>query len=130
MDILTEDNYVLYGAKYYDNPQCTSTEEFYEDLARFKNIKRYLRKYKKSGILRTQVIINHLIITTNMFGPIPTVRLLYLICKDYFHILVPFLIFLNMLPETITNVFEINTIYTTSFIIDPKIVEELRKIKD
>lgn len=64
-----------------------------------------------------------------MFGPIPAVRLLYLTCKDQFEVLVPFLIFLNMFPEKIENVFDINIIYTDSFPVDNYIVQELRKIR-
>ncbi len=129
MEILTDSNQVLYAAKYYDNPQCTSTEEFYEDLNRFRYIRRLLRKYQRNKVLKTSLILNHLIVVTNMFGPIPVVRLLYLTCKDQFEVLVPFLIFLNMFPEKIENVTDINIIYTDSFPVDNYIVQELRKIR-
>ena len=43
MDKLDESNFLLYAAKNYDNPQCFDTIEFYEDLKRFKYIKRLFR---------------------------------------------------------------------------------------
>ncbi len=30
-DVITEDNYLLYAANKYSNPQCTSVEDFYDD---------------------------------------------------------------------------------------------------
>ena len=29
-DDLNEDNYIMFATKYYDNPQCTTVEEFNE----------------------------------------------------------------------------------------------------
>jgi len=47
---LNAKNFVLYAAKHYDNPGCESIEEFYDDLNRFKYIKRLLHQiYKKNG---------------------------------------------------------------------------------
>ena len=40
MNALTEANAMLYAAKHYDNPGCTDVVEFYDDLKRFKYIKR------------------------------------------------------------------------------------------
>ena len=38
---LTEENLFLYAAKHYYKPQFSDIEEFYEDLKRFKYIKRF-----------------------------------------------------------------------------------------
>ena len=40
------DNYIMFAMKHYKNPQGDSEKEFYEDMKRFKYIKRLLRKYK------------------------------------------------------------------------------------
>ena len=48
MDIfedLNEENFTLFAIRHYDNPQCTSTEEFYEDIRRFRYLKRLLKRY-------------------------------------------------------------------------------------
>ena len=65
--ILNNNNFILYVSKHYENPQCATMDEFYEDLNRIKYIKRLLRKYIKTGILRERLILNHLIILQNVF---------------------------------------------------------------
>ena len=69
MDVLNEDNFLLYAAKHYDNPQCSSTEEFYDDLKKFKYIKRLFNKYAETGELKERLILNHIRVVTNVFSP-------------------------------------------------------------
>ena len=45
-DELNESNYTMFAIKHYDNPQAVTQEDFYEDMKRFKWIKRLLNKYK------------------------------------------------------------------------------------
>ena len=40
---LTDENFTMFAMQCYDNPQCTSMEEFLEDLRRFRYLKRLLR---------------------------------------------------------------------------------------
>ena len=126
MDVLTEDNFLIYAAKNYDNPQCSSTEEFYDDLKKFKYIKRLFNKYSDSGELKERLILNHIVVLINVFGPSAAVNLMFFRLEEYLTYLKPFLILLNMLPETVT----VNgKLYITSDInIDSKIVERLRVI--
>ena len=42
---ITNDNVIMFAIKHYDNPQCEGEKEFYDDMKRFKYIKRLLRKY-------------------------------------------------------------------------------------
>jgi len=99
-DDLTEENFILYAAKNYSNPQCLDVEEFYDDLARFKYIKRLLRKYQQSGLIQERLILNHLIILYNVFGIEASNRMVfYKIEKELWPSLKPFLVFLNYLPE-------------------------------
>ena len=58
---LTEDNLFLYAAKHYRNPQFTDIEEFYEDLKRFKYIKRLINRYIEHDELAERLLLNHLI---------------------------------------------------------------------
>ena len=79
MDIfeeLNEENFTLFAIRHYDNPQCTSTEEFYEDMRRFRYLKRLLKRYYKNGELRERLILNHLIVLNNLFGVSHAIRLL------------------------------------------------------
>ena len=70
MDVykLNDDNFLMFAMKHYDNPQCKNIEEFHEDMNRIKYLKRLFRKYKTSGVLRERLILNHIIIFTNVFG--------------------------------------------------------------
>ena len=49
---LTKDNIVMYAIRHYDNPSCSGMDEFYDDMKRFKYIKRLIRKYKDTGVLK------------------------------------------------------------------------------
>lgn len=123
-DYLDDNNFVLFAAKHYDNPQCYDTEEFYDDLKRFKYLKRLFGKYEETGELRERLILNHLIILYNVFGDITTKMLFYKL-DGYYSYLIPFLVLLHRLPDKI-DVGKI--IYTSDIPMDMKIVEVLRKI--
>ena len=51
-DKITSENVNMFAIKYYDNPHCENEFEFQDDMKRFKYVKRLLRKYYESGILR------------------------------------------------------------------------------
>jgi len=98
-DELNEDNYVLFAIKYYDNPQSTTKEDFYDDLKKFKYVKRLLKRYKKSGDLQIHLIVNHLITLFNIFDE-ATIPLLFLKLEmELWPTLKSFLLFLNKVPE-------------------------------
>jgi len=126
---LDETNFLLYAAKHYDNPQCYDTVEFYDDLKRFKYIKRLFNRYAEEGDLKERLILNHIIVLNNVFGPEPTAKMLFLKCKGLEEYLKPFLLFLNILPEKIENIgIENRTFYTIEIKMNTYILEELRKI--
>lgn len=121
---LDDNNFILYAAKHYDNPQCYDTEEFYDDLKRFKYLKRLFGKYEETGELRERLILNHLIILYNVFGDKAT-KMLFFKLDGYYSYLLPFLILLHRLPDKI----DLETvIYTSDIPLDNKIVQVLRKI--
>ena len=97
---ITGDNVVMFAIKHYDNPQCEGEKEFQDDLKRFKYIKRLLRKYYDTGVLKERLLLNHLIVLNNVFGPDACATLLlYKIQKEYWPSLKSFLLFLNILTE-------------------------------
>ena len=99
-DDLNDNNFVMYAMKLYDNPQCLGMEEFKDDLNRLKYVKRLLRKYYNSGILRERLILNHMIILSNVFGIEGAVRMLfYKVEKELHPLFKTFLVFLEYLPE-------------------------------
>ena len=79
---LTDDNFVIFAMKYYDNPSCKGLDEFKDDLKRFSYVKRLLKKHHAGDGLKERVIINHLIILYNLFGVKPTTKMLYFKIED------------------------------------------------
>ena len=97
---ITKANVNMFAIRYYDNPHCESEAEFQDDMKRFKYIKRLLRKYHETGILKERLILNHIIVLNNLFGPDACVTLLlFKIQPDYWKALKSFLLFLNLLRE-------------------------------
>lgn len=97
---LNENNFLLFAAKSYENPRCLDIKEFHEDLLRFKYIKRLLKKYHHSKILKERLLLNHLIVLYNVFGIDASNQMIfYKIEKELWPILKPFLVYLNYLPE-------------------------------
>tara|TARA_B100000809_G_C14603460_1_gene338271 strand:- start:38 stop:409 length:372 start_codon:yes stop_codon:yes gene_type:complete len=103
MDIfeeLNEENFTLYAIRHYDNPQCTSTEEFYEDIRRFRYLKRLLKRYYNNGELRERLILNHLIVLNNLFGVENAIRMLeFKLDKAYWPVLKTCLLYLGYVDE-------------------------------
>jgi hypothetical protein len=127
-EFLSDDNFLMYCAKHYENPQCHSTEEFIEDLKRIKYIKKLITRYIENGELKERLILNHLIILYNVFGPEHLSKILYLKMKPQFKYLKPFLILLNVLPKTLYNIKDEKVIDTDEIIMDEKIISSLRKV--
>jgi len=96
---LNEDNFLLFAIKNYENPQAVTKEDFEKDLNHFKYIKRLLKRYKKTGELKTHLILNHFIILYNIFGEATTPMLFFKIEKELWSTAKSFIIFLNRLPE-------------------------------
>ena len=99
-ETINPSNVVMYAIRHYNNPQCEGEKEFEDDMKRFKYIKRLLRKYHDTGILKERLLLNHLIVLHNVFGTTACVTLLlYKIQKEYWSVLKSFLIFLNSITE-------------------------------
>jgi hypothetical protein len=126
IDILHSGNASLYAAKNYDNPGCTDTLEFYDDLKRFKYIKRLFNKYKESGNLKYRLILNHIIVIYNQFGQEGGTRLLFLKLHGYYPQLIPFLTILNRCPERVEQIgLPTENIITNNIKVDQRIAEVL-----
>jgi hypothetical protein len=128
-DDLNEKNYLHFAMKFYDNRQCTSVEEFNEDLNKIKYVKRLFNRFLETGELRTNLILNHLIVIYNVFENEAATRMLFFrVEKKFYSILKPFLIFLNRLPEKIRGI-DGEDIQTNHIPLNETTIKELRKIE-
>jgi len=126
---LDETNFLLYAAKHYDNPHCYDTLEFYDDLNRFKYIKRLFNRYEETGELKERLIVNHLTVLYNIFGADPATRMLFLKLKGHYHMIKPFLVLMGYMPDVVYSVgIECKDIISSDINMDPFIVEALRHI--
>jgi len=98
-DELNESNYLLFAIKFYDNPQAVTKEDFEDDLKRIKYVKRLLKRYKNTGVLKTHLILNHLIALFNVFNDAAVPLLFYNLERDLWPAIKSFLVFLNRIPE-------------------------------
>ena len=73
---ITKDNWLLFAQQNYDNPTLEKEEEFYDDIKRFKYLKRLFRKYEITGDIKIRLILNHLVVLQNVFGVEASVSLL------------------------------------------------------
>jgi hypothetical protein len=103
-DDLTNDNILLYAAKAYDKPNCIMSE-FKEDMKRFNYLKRLFKRYRKVGELREQLVLNHLVVICNVFGPEVATRILFFkMSKDDYSALKTYLLFLSCMPERVKGI--------------------------
>ena len=109
----------MFAIQNYDNPQAEGEKEFYDDMKRFKYLKRLFKKFSKTGILKERLIMNHIIVLANVFGPEAVkVLLFFKIGPEYWPALKTFMIYLHMIPETEMNQIDL----------DPYVWKELEKI--
>lgn len=126
---LNDDNFMLYAAQNYDNPKCFDEIEFFDDLKRFKYLKKLMKKYRDSGVLRERLILNHIIVIFNLFGQQNATRMLFFKLEEYKPELKTFLLYLNCMPEKIFDIHEIGvTIRESDIPVDFKITEVLRTL--
>jgi hypothetical protein len=93
---LDKDNFILYAAKHYYSPRCIDAEEFYDDLSRFKYIKRLVNRHQRGGDLGEKLLLNHLTIILNVFGHEAGLKMLeYKIGIDNFDVIKPFLVYMK-----------------------------------
>jgi hypothetical protein len=125
---LTSENFLLYAAKNYYNPASMGIHEFSEDVDRIKYVKRLFKRYQTKNVLKERLIINHIIIIYNVFGPEAATRILFFRLEpDLWPVLKTFLIFLKFQPDMVHGL-EGRDIRATEIPIDMKLADRLRSI--
>ena len=103
-DDLNNDNVTIYAVKAYDRPNCIMSE-FKDDMKRFNYLKRLFKRYRKFDELRERLVINHLVVLCNVFGPEAATRLLfYKMSKDDYSSLKTYLVFLSVMPDRVRGI--------------------------
>jgi hypothetical protein len=124
-DDLTNDNILIYAVKAYDKPNCIMSE-FKEDMKRFNYLKRLFKRYRKIGELREQLVLNHLVVICNVFGPEVATRLLFFkMSKDDYSALKTYLLFLSCMPERVKGI-KGHDLISSEIPVDMTIAEILR----
>jgi hypothetical protein len=125
---LTEENFIMFAVKNYDNPGCHGMDEFYDDLKRFKYIKRLLRKHNVGKDLKERLILNHIIVLGNLFGVEATTKMLFFkLEKKFWSQIKTFLVFLNFMPLKVIVSSGV-IILDADISLDEDILETLKKI--
>jgi len=122
---LSDNNFLLYAAHFYDMNSAASTDEFEDDLKRFQYIKRLLKRYHDGKELKTRLILNHVIVIYNCFGNAAT-NMLFMRLWEYREYLKPFILFLNYMPNRIS--FNGKVIHESDIALDEIVIRELRNI--
>ena len=124
-DDLTNENIMLYLVKAYDKPNCIMSE-FKDDMKRFNYLKRLFRRYRKMGELREQLVLNHLVVLYNVFGPEVSARALFFkMSKDDYSALKTYLLFLSFMPEKLKSI-KGHDILSSDIPVDMRIADTLR----
>ena len=103
---ITKDNWLLFAQHHYDNPTLQKEQEFYDDIKRFKYLKRLFRKYKATENIKIRLVLNHVIVLANVFGvEAACILLLYKVEKIYWPYLKSVLVYLDYLyPHELDNI--------------------------
>ena len=74
--------------------------------------------------MKDRLILNHIIVLYNVFGQNATRMLFYKVDKEYWDVLVTFLLYLGYMPETLPEY----NIILSDIKLDEKIIAVLRKL--
>lgn len=119
------DNFLNFAMKAYDNPSCTTVNDFKEDINRITHLNRLFNRYYEKDDLQVRLILNHIIVLYNVFRPeMCTEMLFYKVKKDYWSGLKTVLTYLSYMPEKVTSVGALDS----DIPVDINIAEELRQI--
>ena len=115
---LNSNNFTIFAIKYYDNPTASTSEEFQEDLRRFKYVKRWLKKYHETGDMNSHLLLNHIIVIFNCWNDAAIPMFFHKTEVEYWPYLKSFFVYLNRVPVyPLTELHEIQ--------LDDKILKQL-----
>lgn len=124
---LNDDTALLYAIKAYDKLNYVKSE-FEEDYKTFRYVKRLLQRYRATGELRQNLILNHLNLIYNLFGIEAGTRLLFFKMDEAdYSSLKTFLVFLNTMPAVVKDISG-RDIHSADIPVDMGIAKVLRSL--
>ena len=125
---LNDESFLIYAAKHYDRPHILQSE-FEDDLKRIKYVKRLLRKYRQTGEFKERLVLNHVIILSNVFGVEATTNMLFFkVDQEDYPLLKTILIYLNYMPSRLNVTFDKYYVRQEESPVDLNIANILRTI--
>jgi hypothetical protein len=101
---LDESNFIVYAMRHYENPQCTTIDEFNDDCKKFKYLRVLFGKLANRNELKERLILNHLIILYNVFEADACTNMLRFKLSKHETALKPFLLYLHRWPPEETDI--------------------------
>ena len=125
--MISSDNVEQLAKNCYENT-ILDESEFWEDYDRIKYIKRLFNRFRDSGTIKTNLVVNHLIVLFNVFEPKELTRILFYKFEGYHEYLKPFLELLQRCPDQVAPYTLENTVLFVNTINDDEgIVDQLRR---
>ena len=126
---LNEKNILLYAMQQYDSPDIElGVNAFDVDWKHVKYIRRLLNRYQATGEIKHRLVLNHIIVLTNVFGVEGAVRILFAKMPSYqWDIVKTFLVYLAFMPKTVRGIHGMD-ILESNITINADIAEKLREL--
>jgi len=93
---LNEKNFKIHCARNYDSVDICA---FNEDLARIYMVRKLIRKYIATSEINERLVLNHVIILSNVFGNFSNNIFYYIFDASEYKYINSFLLFLRRLPD-------------------------------
>ena len=127
---LNEKNTLLYAMQQYDSPdmELEGVNAFDTDWKHVKYIRRLLNRYQSTGEIKERLVLNHIIVLTNVFGIEGAVRILFAKMPSYqWDIVKTFLVYLAFMPKIVRGIHGMD-ILESNITINADIAEKLREL--
>jgi hypothetical protein len=99
---LDKNNVLAYAQACYCNPNAS---EFADDYSKVRYVIRLLKRSYTEKDIQEHLILNHLIMLSNVFGPECAVRLLFArLDPDLWSLLKTFLVFMGIMPDVVPGI--------------------------
>jgi len=97
---LTDDNFIIFAIKNYNNPICSDINEFYEDINKIKYIKKQVSRYYTNNEINERLFLNNIITFFNVFElEAAKIMLLHKIEFDYWSAIKTAMVFLGYMKK-------------------------------